>query len=102
MDIDGVFTQTFHIKKYSYNLVNHYLHKSITVTIYLLDMNGNAVHTISKVIEGEEYSAWGTDDRYLEGIIDKVAKEYLNKTHIGVKVSHCPPCEICESMCGGH
>jgi hypothetical protein len=78
IDIDGVFTQTFQVKKYKFILYNQVLHKSVTLNIYLLDADGNIVHTIPKVVEGEEYSAWGADDSYLEGIVDKIVKEFLN------------------------
>ena len=78
VDIDGVFTQTFPIKKYNFLLCNLELHKSITLIIYLLDADGNQVHTIQKKIEGEEYDAWGLDDSYLEGLVDKIVKEFLN------------------------
>jgi hypothetical protein len=99
IEIDEVFTQTFQIKKYRFIVFNHFLHKSVSLNIYLMDMNGDIVHTIPKLIEGEEYGAWGTDDSYLEGIVDKIVKEFFLP---GVKVPPCPPCEICESMCGGH
>lgn len=78
IDIDGVFTQTFPIKKYNYILCNLVLHKSITIVIYLLDADNREVHTIQKLIEGEEYDAWGLDDSYLEGLVDNIVKEFLN------------------------
>jgi hypothetical protein len=77
IDIDGVFTQTFQVKKYKFYLYNQVLHKSVILDICLMDAQGNMVHNISKLIEGEEYSAWGTDDSYLEGIVDKIVKEFL-------------------------
>jgi len=77
IDIDGVFTQTFQVKKYRFVLYNQVLHKSVTLNIYLLDADGNIVHTIPKVVEGEEYSSWGADDSYLESIVDKIVKEFL-------------------------
>jgi hypothetical protein len=78
VDIDGVFIQTFQIKKYNFYVCDIQLHTSITLVIYLLDNIGNQVHTIHKLIEGEEYDAWGTDDSYLEGLADKIVKEFLN------------------------
>ena len=77
-EIDGVFTQTFPIKKYKFFLFNLQLHKSITIVIRFMDIDNTEVHTIQKIIEGEEYDAWGLDDSYLEGLADKYAKEFLN------------------------
>ena len=77
IEIDGVFTQTFQVKKYNFSLFNHLLHKSVYLSILLFDANGSTVHSITKLIEGEEYSAWGTDDSYLEEIVDKIVKEFL-------------------------
>lgn len=74
-EIDGVFTQSFQIKKYYFVVGNIQLHKSITLHIYLLDADNNSVHTIHKVIEGDEYDKWGFDDSYL----DKIAEAEVNK-----------------------
>jgi uncharacterized HAD superfamily protein len=78
VDIDGVFTQTFQIKKYNFYVCNIQLHTSITLVISLQDADDRDIHTIHKIIEGEEYDAWGTDDSYLEGLADKYVKEFLN------------------------
>ena len=78
VDIDGVFTQTFQIKKYNFYVCNIQLHTSINLVISLMDADNREVHRIEKLIEGEEYDAWGTDDSYLEDIADKYVKEFLN------------------------
>jgi hypothetical protein len=77
IEIDGVFTQTFQIKKYKFFVCNPQLHKSITLVIGLMDTDNRTVHTIQREIEGEEYDKWGVDDSYLEGLADKYVKEFL-------------------------
>jgi len=57
VEIDGVYTQSFQIKKYRYILTNFVLHTSVIMMIYLIDIDNNEVHTIQKQIEGEEYDA---------------------------------------------
>ena len=78
VEIDGVYTQSFQIKKYNFFVCNIVLHKSITMIICLMDIDGREVHSIEKQIEGEEYDTWGTDDTYLEGIADTHVKQFLN------------------------
>jgi hypothetical protein len=78
IEIDGVFTQTFQIKKYKFFVCNPQLHKSITLVIGLMDTDNREVHTIQREIEGEEYDAWGLDDSYLERLADKYVKKFLN------------------------
>ena len=78
VEIDGVYTQSFQIKKYRFFVCNLALHKSVSMVIYLIDIDGREVHSIEKQIEGEEYDAWGTDDTYLEGIADTYVKQFLN------------------------
>ena len=77
-EIDGVYTQSFQIKKYNFFVCNIVLHKSITMIIRLMEEDGREVHSIEKQIEGEENDAWGTDDTYLEGIADTYVKQFLN------------------------
>ncbi len=62
IEIDGVYTQSFQIKKYRYILTNFILHTSVIMMIFLTDVSNNEVYKIFKQIEGEEYDAWGTDD----------------------------------------
>lgn len=77
-DIDGVYTQSFQIKKYRYIVTNLVLHTSITMVILLIDADNTEVHRIFKQIEGEEYDAWGTDDSYLDKIAEEEVKKILN------------------------
>jgi hypothetical protein len=74
-EIDGVFTQTFPIKKYNFLVCNIQLHTSITLVIRLMDTDNRTVHTIQREIEGDEYDKWGFDDSYL----DKIAEAEVNK-----------------------
>ena len=78
VEIDGIYTQSFQIKKYNFFVCNIVLHKSITMIIRLMDIDGREVHSIEKQIEGEEYDAWGMDDTYLEGIAYIYVKQFLN------------------------
>lgn len=78
VDIDGTYTQSFQIKKYNFFISNIILHTSVSIIISLMDADNRTLHTIQKQIEGEEYSAWGNDDGYLEKIVDKIVKEFLN------------------------
>ena len=79
-DIDGVYTQSFQIKKYRYMVTNLVLHTSVTMVILLIDADNNEVHRIFKLIEGEEYDAWGTDDSYLDKIAEEEVKALLKPT----------------------
>jgi hypothetical protein len=76
--IDGVYTPIFQVKKYEFFVVEVVLHTSVSIVIVLRDAVDNEIHKIVKKIEGDEYNAWGTDDSYLEDIVDKVVKEFLN------------------------
>ena len=79
-DIDGVYTQTFQIKKYRFSLTNLVLHTSVTMVILLINADNNEVHRIFKLIEGEEYDAWGLDDSYLDKIAEDEVKGLLKPT----------------------
>tara|TARA_R110000772_G_scaffold119225_1_gene225203 strand:- start:193 stop:477 length:285 start_codon:yes stop_codon:yes gene_type:complete len=68
-DIDFEFCKIQRIKKYNVFFCNLILHTSITLIITLFDESGRQIHSIQKLIEGEEYEAWGLDDFYLDEIV---------------------------------
>jgi len=77
-DIDGVYTKSFQIKKYRISLTNFVLHTSVTMVILFIDADNIPVYSLDKLIEGEEYDAWGTDDSYLDKIAEEEVKKVLN------------------------
>ena len=79
-DIDGVYTQSFQIKKYRYIITNFVLHTSVTMVILFIDVNNIPVYSLDKLIEGEEYDAWGLDDSYLDKIAEEEVKGLLKPT----------------------
>jgi hypothetical protein len=79
IEIDGVFTKTFPVKKYKLFVNNLVLHKSITLIICLINDNSEEVHRIEKKVEGEEYALWGVDDSYLDKIAEAEVNKVLNK-----------------------
>jgi hypothetical protein len=78
IEIDGIFTQTFQIKKYKYLVSYLEPHKSVSLVIILLDASNNEVYRIVRLIEGEEYDNWGLDDNYLDEIVEEEVKKVLN------------------------
>ena len=78
IEIDGIFTQTFQIKKYKYFVSYLEPHKSVSLVIILLDASNNEIYRIVRLIEGEEYNNWGLDDNYLDEIVEEEVKKVLN------------------------
>jgi hypothetical protein len=78
VDIEGTYTKNFEIKKYNFCICNLVLHTSVNIVIWFYDIDNREVHRLDKIIEGEEYNAWGEDDSYLEELVDKIVKEFLN------------------------
>ena len=71
------FTKTITATKYDWVLTNVILHTSIELVIFLYDDTGEIVRQIHRLISGEEYADWGTDDSYIENIIQaELAKLY--------------------------
>ena len=71
------FTKTITATKYDWVLTNVILHTSIELVIFLYDDTGEIPQQIHRLISGEEYADWGTDDSYIENIIQaELAKLY--------------------------
>ena len=71
------FTKKITATKYDWVLTNVILHTSIELVIFLYDDTGEILQQIHRLISGEEYADWGTDDSYIENIIQaELAKLY--------------------------
>ena len=82
---------TFSLAEVSVQSINLGVSANVRVLFYTQDKSEIRVKDL--VLEQPEYGQWGTNDKF---IIDWALAQ------IGVKHAPCPPCEICESMCGGH
>jgi len=56
---------------YTYRVNDYCLHKHANIQITLFDKLGMVVHFHNKMLEGEEFEAWGADDTYIDEIVKK-------------------------------
>jgi hypothetical protein len=79
IDIDGILTQSFQVKKYKYFVSYLEPHKSVSLVICLFDASNNEVYRMGRLIEGEEYNNWGLHDNYLDKIVEEEVNKVLKK-----------------------
>jgi hypothetical protein len=79
LDEPIVVVSTINIEKYKYELMNLKPHLEVSYQVWCYNSKDEFVkHFIGK-IEGEEYSAWGNDDKYLDDLIKtKVLQKFTS------------------------
>jgi len=75
---EGEFIKTFKVATYRYFVVSVVPHKSARLEIFLADKDGRDIHSIYKYLVEEEYEAWGTDDSYLDAIVEAEVKKLVS------------------------
>lgn len=69
LDEPIVVVSTINIGKYRYELMNLIPHLEVSYQVWCYNSNDEFVKHFTGKIEGDEYSAWGSDDRYLDDLI---------------------------------
>lgn len=54
---------------FKYDILELKLFESLRVAVYLFDENNNMIKATQFLIEGEEYKAWGDDDKYIVNLL---------------------------------
>ena len=75
--INAKVVQEHTLGAYRYFVSSIFPHKSASLVIILLDTSRNEVQRLYKVIEGEEYAGWGSDDTYLDELVEKEVKKVV-------------------------
>jgi hypothetical protein len=60
---------TNYIVRYSYYLYNLILNTQVTIIIDYYNSDGRQIYQSSILLSGEEYTAWGQDDDYINNIV---------------------------------
>jgi len=69
LEVPIEYRKVFSISKYKSELCRLILHQEITLIIDLFNDEDNHIHQIVRKIEGDEYQNWGSDDSYIDTII---------------------------------
>lgn len=82
IEINGVYTKTLLVKKYRCFVTSINLHTSASLVILLLNDDGIEVDRLYKELVGDEYTAWGLDDTYIDEIAADEVKKYVTVENI--------------------
>ena len=72
------FTKTDLVTSYVYSIYNYQVHTSAQYTIYLRDASDNTVKEITGTIEGDTLANWGTDDTYIDNLMQNEVNKLKN------------------------
>ena len=70
--------KTINICSFKYNILEVKLCESVRIAVYLFNENAVMVESRQYLINGNEYAAWSTDDRYIINLIKKKIQSGLN------------------------
>ena len=65
------------ICKCKYQVLEIILFKSIRVAVYLYNENDAVIESRQYIIEGSEYQAWSTDDKYIINLLKQKIQEQI-------------------------
>lgn len=63
------------IVKFRYTILDIQLFTSIRVAVYLYNERDSLIEATQFVIQGQEYSNWGQDDKYIVNLIKQKIQE---------------------------
>lgn len=61
--------KTYTISKIEISVVNITLFESVTISVFLKDVDNNLIDTTYFTLKNEEYDNWGSDDDYILDLI---------------------------------
>ena len=61
--------KTYTISKIEISVVNITLFESVTISVFLKDVDDNLIDTTYFTLKNEEYDNWGSDDDYILDLI---------------------------------
>jgi hypothetical protein len=70
--------KTINICSFKYTILEVKLCESVRIAVYLFNENAVMVESRQYLINGNEYAAWSTDDRYIINLIKKKIQLGLN------------------------
>ena len=80
VDFPITIIETKHVTKYRYYLYNLILNQEVTIIIDYFNNEGrNVFQTIRKLV-GDEYTAWGADDSYIQNIVSAEVEKVKNQS----------------------
>jgi hypothetical protein len=70
--------KTINICSFKYNILEIKLSESVRIAVYLFNENGLMVESRQYLINGNEYGAWSTDDKYIINLIKQKIQSGIN------------------------
>jgi hypothetical protein len=70
--------KTINICSFKYNILEVKLCESVRIAVYLFNENGLMVDSRQYLINGNEYAAWSTDDKYIINLIKQKIHSGIN------------------------
>jgi len=67
------------IAKYRYELMDFKSSKEVSFQVWCYSVDDEFVSSFTGKVEGEEYSSWGSDDKYIDDLIkSKVIQKFTS------------------------
>ena len=70
--------KTINICSFKYNILEIKLSESVRIAVYLFNENNLMVDSRQYLINGNEYAAWSTDDKYIINLIKQKIQSGIN------------------------